>query len=159
MMITSLTPETTTLATRLATTAVSSTTTTSDLLVPSVNIAGNRGMKVSGNMSHRFIPMQVARDLRFKSTTKISTPSTIWRRVYPARARVTTTTSMTTTTSRKKIVYTPRARVTITTTRGRQFVPYPYFKDRSVSQVKVPEKGTNLTRFVKPLVPEITRKN
>jgi hypothetical protein len=158
MMMTSLTPETTTFATRLATTAVSSTT-TSDFLVRNINISGNQGMKASGNMAHRFIPMHVAPDSRFKSTTKISTPSTVWKRVHPTRARVITTTSkLTTIASRKRVVYTPRALFTTTTTRSRQFVPYPYWKDRSVSQDKVPEISSNLTRFVKPLVPEVTRK-
>jgi hypothetical protein len=110
MMMTSLTPETTIFATRLVTTAVSSTT-TSDFLVRNVNISGNQGMKTSGNMTHRFIPMHVAPDSRFKSTTKLSTPSTVWKRVYPTRARVITTTSRSTTmTSKKQVLYTPRAR-------------------------------------------------
>jgi hypothetical protein len=84
MMMTSLTPETTTFATCLVTTAVSSTT-TSDFLLRNVNISGNQGMKASGNMSHRFIPMNVAPDSRFKSTTKLTTPSTVWKRVYPTK--------------------------------------------------------------------------
>jgi hypothetical protein len=163
MMMTSLKPETTTFATRLATTAVSSTT-TSDFLVRSVNISGNQGMKVSGNMSHKFIPMHVAHNLQIKSTTKKSTPSTIGKIIYPTKARVTTTTSMSITTSRERVVYTPKARLTTTTTRSRQFVgvrpfvPYPYWKDKSASQVKLPEKGSNLTRLVKPAVHEETRR-
>jgi hypothetical protein len=68
MMMTSLTPETKTFVTQLATTAVSSTT-TSDFLERNVNISGNQGMKASGNMTDRFIPMYVVPDYIFKSTT------------------------------------------------------------------------------------------
>jgi hypothetical protein len=156
MMMTSLTPETTTFATQLATTAVSSTT-TSDFLVRNVNISGNQGMETSGNMSHRFIPMYVAPDSMFKSTTKLTTSSTVWKRVYPTRTRVTTTTSMFT---RKRGVYTPKARLTTTTTQSKQFigvkpfVPYPYWKDGGVSQNKI---SSNQTKFVKPVVHEETR--
>ncbi len=116
-------------------------------------------MKASGNMSHRFIPMHVAPDSRFKSTTKLTTPSTFWKRVYPTRARVISTTSRSTTViSKKRILYTPSARFSTTTTRSRQFVPYPYWKDGSVSQNKLSEISSNQTRFIKPVVPKETRK-
>jgi len=101
MMTTSLTPETTTSVTQLATTAVSSTT-TSDFLVRSTNISGNQGMKASGIISHGFIPMYVAADYIIRSTTKVTTPSTIRKRVLTTRARVFTTTSRSTNVTSKK---------------------------------------------------------
>jgi hypothetical protein len=61
-------------------------------------------------------------------------------------------------------VYTPNARFTTTTTESKQFigvkpfVPYPYWKDGGVSQNKKSEKNSNMTRFVKPVVREETRK-
>jgi hypothetical protein len=104
--------------------------------------------------------MYVAPDSMFKSTTKLTTPSTVWKRVYPTRARVIITSSRSTSVTNKKRVLTPRARFTTTTTLSRQyvgvkpFVPYPYWKDGSVSQNKI---SSNQTKFVKPVVREETR--
>jgi hypothetical protein len=119
-------------------------------------------MKASGNISHGFIPMYVVPDYIFKSTTKLTTPSTSRKRVYPTRARVITTTSRSTSvTSKKRGLFTPRALVTTTTTQSKQFivvkpfVPYPYWKDGGVSQNII---SSNQTKFVKPVVHEETRK-
>jgi hypothetical protein len=162
-MMTSLTPETTTFVTQLATTAVSSTT-TSDFLVRNTNISGNQGMKASGIISHEFIPMYVVPDYIIKSTTKVTTPSTIRKRVYTTRARVITTTSRSTNaTGKKRGLYTLKARFTTTTTQSKQYigvkpyVPYPYWKNGGVSQNKISEKSSNMTRSVKPVVNEETR--
>jgi len=161
MMTTSLTPETTMSVTQLATTVVS-TTTTSEFLVRNANISGIQGMKASG-ISHGFIPMYVVPDYIIKSTTRVTTPSTIRKRVLTTRARVFTTTSRSTNvTSKKRSLLTPRARYTTTTTQSKQYigvkpyVPYPYWKNGGVSQNIISEKSSNVTRLVRPVLKEET---
>jgi hypothetical protein len=160
MMTTSLTPETTMSVTQLATTAVS-TTTTSEFLVRNANISGIQGMKASG-ISHGFIPMYVVPDYIIKSTTRVTTPSTIRKRVLTTRARVFTTTSRSTASSKKRSLLTPRARYTTTTTQSKQYigvkpyVPYPYWKNGGVSRNIISEKSSNVTRLVRPVLKEET---
>jgi len=160
MMTTSLTPETTMSVTQLATTVVS-TTTTSEFLVRNANISGIQGMKASG-ISHGFIPMYVVPDYIIKSTTRVTSPSTIRKRVLTTRARVFTTTSRSTASSKKRSLLTPRARYTTTTTQSKQYigvkpyVPYPYWKNGGVSRNIISEKSSNVTRLVRPVLKEET---
>jgi hypothetical protein len=106
--------------------------------------------------------MYVVPDYIIKSTTRVTTPSTIRKRVLTTRARVFTTTSRSTASSKKRSLLTPRARYTTTTTQSKQYigvkpyVPYPYWKNGGVSQNKISEKSSNMTRLVKPVLKEET---
>jgi hypothetical protein len=119
-------------------------------------------MKASGIISHGFIPMYVAADYIIRSTTKVTTPSTIRKRVLTTRARVFTTTSRSTASSKKRSLLTPRARYTTTTTQSKQYigvkpyVPYPYWKNGGVSRNIISEKSSNVTRLVRPVLKEET---